>query len=864
MTRLLSFFSPRPLFRLAWRHAWRRPLQSAFLIIGVAIGVAMIVAIDLANSSAGRAFALGTETITGKATHQIVGGPSGLDEQVYVNLRRELGYRLSAPVVEDYVAAPALDAQPMRLLGIDPFAEPPFRSYLGGETRIDTGSGFLSALLVQPDTVLLSAETAARYGLQAGDSLSVQIGVNTRTLTLAGLLQPSDDLSRRALDGLLIADIATAQEVLGKVGRLDRVDLIVPDGAAGESALAAIRDLLPPGVRVVSSAARGGSVAEMTAAFRLNLTALSLLALLVGMFLIYNTVTFSVVQRRPVIGSLRALGMTQREIFGMILLEAGLLGLLGTGLGLGLGVVLGRGAVQAVTQTVNDLFFVVAVRDISIPLWTLVKGGLSGMAAALVAAAIPAWEAAGVPPAGALKRSDVEQRVLALLPWISLAGGLLVVVGGLLLIPDSSLVLAFAGLFGLIIGIALLTPGATLLLMSGLQRLMGQRLGIVTRMAPRDIVRSLSRTSVAIAALMVSVSVIIGVSVMIGSFRLTVEQWLDDVLQADIFVSAPTLGANRTTAALDARLAAELMAFPGVIDASTSREVAVAARLSDGTQLDVGVAGVLKDLAGADRRYKTAVGDPAVTWRAVEAGGVVINEPMANRYGLGVGDEVTLFTDAGPVAFPVVGVAYDFDVSPSLLMADPVYRANWQDTAVSAVALFVSPGADVDAAVAELRAAFAGRAQLVIRSNRGTRQSALDVFDRTFAITFALRLLATIVAFIGILSTLMSLQLERSREIGVLRATGMTRRQLWRLTLLETGLLGAVAGLVALPTGFLLSLVLIYIINLRSFGWTLSMQLQAGDFVNAFVIALVAALLAGLYPAWRMGRTQPADALRME
>ena len=211
-----------------------------------------------------------------------------------------------------------------------------------------------------------------------------------------------------------------------------------------------------------------------------------------------------------------------------------------------------------------------------------------------------------------------------------------------------------------------------------------------------------------------------------------------------------------------------------------------------------------------------------------------------------------------------MGVAYDFDVQPSLLMADAVYRANWKDRTVSAVALFIEPGTDVDSKVAELRTAFAGRAELVIRSNRGTRQSALDVFDRTFAITFALRLLATLVAFIGILSTLMSLQLERGREIGVLRATGMTRRQLWRLTLLETGLLGSVAGLIAMPTGFLLSLVLIYIINLRSFGWTLSMQLQAADFVNAFLIALLAALLAGLYPAWRMGRTQPADALRME
>jgi putative ABC transport system permease protein len=212
----------------------------------------------------------------------------------------------------------------------------------------------------------------------------------------------------------------------------------------------------------------------------------------------------------------------------------------------------------------------------------------------------------------------------------------------------------------------------------------------------------------------------------------------------------------------------------------------------------------------------------------------------------------------------VVGVAYDFDVQPGLVMADAVYRANWDDSAVSAVALFIAPGADVDAAVTELRAAFAGRADLVIRSNRGTRQSALDVFDRTFAITIALRLLATIVAFIGILSTLMSLQLERSREIGVLRASGMTRRQLWRLTLLETGLLGSVAGLVAMPTGFLLALVLIYIINLRSFGWTLSMHLRPDDFVQAFAVAMVAALLAGLYPAWRMGRTQPADAVRME
>ena len=163
-----------------------------------------------------------------------------------------------------------------------------------------------------------------------------------------------------------------------------------------------------------------------------------------------------------------------------------------------------------------------------------------------------------------------------------------------------------------------------------------------------------------------------------------------------------------------------------------------------------------------------------------------------------------------------------------------------------------------------MRAAFAGEAELVIRSSRGVREHSLAIFDRSFSITVALQLLATLVAFIGILSALMSLQLERRREIGTLRAVGMTRRQLWRLTLMETGLMGTTAGILAMPTGFVLAVILIYIVNLRSFGWTLQIYLQPVYFLQALIVALVAALLAGIYPAWRVGRMQPADALREE
>ena len=858
-----------PILRLAWRHSWRRPLQSIFLIVGVAIGVAMIVAIDLANTSANRAFALGTEQITGRATHQIVGGPDGVDAAVYTRLRRELGYRLSAPVVESYVSVPQLDAQPMRLLGIDPFAEAPFRSYLGGGQPQNVASAgsvgsYLTPFLVQPNTVLIGQSVAERYGLQTGQELPVRIGARQEMLTIVGLLVPSDELGRRALDGLLIVDISTAQEVLGKIGRLDRIDLILSADADGAAQLDVISALLPPGTRIVRPSARTGAVDEMTAAFRLNLTALSLLALVVGMFLIYNTVSFSVVQRRPVLGILRSLGMTRRELFVMILTEATYLGLFGTALGLALGVLMGRGAVQAVTQTINDLFFVVAVRNADVPLWTLAKGALSGIGAALLAAVVPAYEATSVPPAGAMQRSQIESKTRRALPRITVAGVVLCLLGAGMLIPEWNLVVAFVGLFAVILGMALLTPGLTLLLMDGLHRLLSRRLGILTRMAPRNIVRSLSRTAVAIAALMVAVSVIIGVGVMIVSFRLTVEHWLDEILQADIFVSAPALGPNRNRATLQPTLLDELTAFPAIADFSTNREVEVAATMPDGRQADVQMAAVLRDLAGKDRRYRYAVGDTVATWNAIEDGGVVVNETMANRFDLRVGHTLRLLTDSGEHSFSIVGVTYDFDVHPTLLMADSVYRQHWDDSALSTIALFVESGADVDETVNALRRAFAGKGQLLISSNRGVRRNALEVFDRTFAITVALRLLATLVAFVGILSTLMSLQLERAREIGVLRATGMTRRQLWGLTLLETGLLGTSAGIVAMPTGYILALILVYIINLRSFGWTLSMQLPAGEFIQAFLVVLAAALLAGLYPAWRMAKIDPAEALRME
>ncbi len=851
----------RTLLRLAWREAWRRPLQSLFFVVGVSIGVAMIIAIDLANSSANRAFTISTDAVVGKATHQIVRGPNGVEESVYVQIRRELGYRKSAPIVEGYVRVKTLNGQPMRLLGVDSFAERPFREELGTAKIAGLNQRSFSAFMAEPNTVLIGANVSDEYRLPIGESLEIQVGSYHHKLRIVDVIASENRRIRRSLKDLMVTDIATAQEIFAKIGKLDRIDLILPDAPLHTTALERIESILPPGARIESSDARRGAVIEMTKAFRLNLTALSLLALVVGLFLIYNTVSFSVIQRRAVIGRLRAIGMTRSEIFAMILAQATVLGIAGALLGIGLGIFLSRSAIGMVTTSINDLFFVSNVREIDVSALTLLKGGLLGIAAAMTGALIPAYEATRVSPAGTLQRSTIESRTRGSLHRISIAGVAALVLGAVLLLPDWHLGLTFLGVLAVLVGMALLTPS----FMRGFAALAGtrwlrRRLPILGNMAIRDIDRALSRTSTAVAALMIAVSVIVGVSVMVGSFRMTVERWLTDLLGADIFVSPPAVANSQMAARLDPDAVKLFGTFPGIAQVATARSVEIDTKAMGRITLSA----ITWDIAGEKRHYKSAVGNHAETWDAFRSGGLIVNEPLASRYKRSLGDKITLLTDRGEVPFKIVGVVYDFDVRPGAMMYDAVYRNYWDDAHVSSAALFVQPGVNVDEKIGSLKSVLAGKLDLIIRSNRALRADALAVFDRTFSIFVALQMLAAVVAFIGILSALMSLQLERTREIGTLRSIGITRGQLSRLTLLETGLMGAIAGLIAMPTGLVLAAILIYIINLRSFGWTLQMQLQPSQFTLAFVVALVSAFLAGIYPAWRMGQMQPAEALRTE
>jgi putative ABC transport system permease protein len=858
-------------------HGLQQPFRTLLSIAGVALGVLASVAIGTANIQVLRSFEQAVTTVAGPATLEIVGSDLGLDESVISAVRMAEGVVSAAPVIDEavVVARGAQRGQVLKVLGLDLLAEVGTRGFqlsqADTEVALDT--------LLAPDALYLGRQVAAEWRLGVGSTLEVTAGGRLVRLRVVGLIH--DEAGRSSLwDRLAIMDIAAAQRLFQAIGRLDRIELVTQSGQSLDDVIASVRTVLPLHLVVQPPAQRTKQLENMVRAFQLNLTVLSWVGLLVGMFLIYNTMAFAVAQRRREIGIYRALGMTERRVAGLFLVEAGLLGLLG-GLvgGLG-GVWLARGLVSLVSRTISDLYAPVASDGsiVSMDMLTLVavaKGVLLGTVVSMIGALGPSVEAGRTVTVRALAPGDYEsarQLRAGLFGWASLV---LLLLGG------------FCSLMGPVGGLSLFGYVSTICLLGALSCLaplcikaLGMRRarqerktmalgGSLRHIAADQAARHPGRNAVTVSALMVGLSIMIGVAVMVRSFRDTVEVWVNETVMADLIVAPQSWPhgkqSGQSSRALPGSWRATLSAIDGIAAVDTYRDVHVEV---EGLPVSL----VSRDLRlHAQRsRYLMVHGDSTeALQRAAETGGVLLSEVLANRLGLREGNRISVTTQAGPVNVPIEGIFYDYATDGGKMVMDRAwYQRQWPDDRVTVFPIYLASGADAEQVRQSILTQISGMEGVtvppsVIR-NHELRKEILDIFDRTFVLTYVLEAIAVLVAVLGIINTLVTAVLERRREFATLRAIGASPRQVERLVLWEAAYLGLIGAALGVVGGLLLATLLIHVVNKQSFGWTIQMTVPGGLILQAISLALTAALVAGYWPARWAARQPVVEGLREE
>jgi putative ABC transport system permease protein len=855
------------------RRMVQEPLRSGLTALGIALGVAVVVAIQLTNASSLAGFETALNTVSGRTSLEIVGA-GAVDEQRLPELGWLRDYGEVAPVIEgDFVYRQAgRPTEILRMLGIDILRDRAFRDYnllewpdasaRHGNTSSELRTEEFLGLLIDPSSAILSAKFAEPRGLTLGSVFAVNVGDRLVQLKVRGLLE--DDGPARVLDGrFVLMDIASAQQALNRFGRVDRVEIRLAAGVDIDAAESAIAGRLPPGLSVQRPARRGRQVEHMLAAFHLNLTALSYIALLVGLFLVYNTVSVAVLSRRTEIGTLRGLGVTRGRVAALFLAEAAALAAAGSGAGVLLGRLLADATVALTSTTVSALYIATAAAP---PALAWKHAGLAfatGVPLSLLAALLPALEASRVPPMAAMRGADrVESR--GAFPHRALWTGVgLLALGAALATPGPVRGLplfGYASAIVLVFGASFLVPATLFAVAHGVEHPVRRFLKVEDWLAVTNLSAAVPRLSISVAALAVSLSMMVAVSVMIGSFRQTVIYWVGQTLQADLFLSPASRhqgGAEETIS-------------PEVVQAVTSSPDVVAVDRFRSTEVSYGDTRVR--VAGADfdvllehgaLLFKAPADARDAMRRAVGQDAVVVSEAFTIKQHLDIGDEVHLPTPNGPVPFRIAAVYYDYSSDRGVLVMDrATFVRRYGDVAIGGLRVYLRQGVDPETARQRLLTSIGDSHRVFLNTNASLRTEVLRIFDSTFAITYALEIIAIIVAILGVSGTLLTLILERERELTILRLIGTSRSQIRRMVVGEAVLIGAISQAVGLTVGLMLSLVLIYVINVQSFGWTIQFHLPGGFLLQSSILMVLATALAGLYPARRaqhLGVYDPSD-----
>jgi len=840
------------------RHLQYHKGRTLLSITGIALGVGIFVSVQIAIYTAIESFNASVDHVSGKANLQITSFGRGFSEEVYLKIKKVPGVKAATPIIQYVSKFDEPIGEPLYLLGIDVFSDRPFREYQFNEPNDES-----LLFLRNPHSIAITEKLANRHGLKKGEKITLIVGSKKVTLTITNLLKMEGPA--KSLEGNFgLIDIASAQEALEKVGLIDRIDLIVEKSMPIESIERELRKVIPPGVEVRRSDTRSGQIEKMVSAFHLNLTALSFISLIAGMFLIYNAISISIIQRRREIGILRSIGLTRAQVFGLFISEASWIGCLGSLVGIGIGIGLAKVMLYQVSRTITALYILVKAEHLLISPSVLMAGFGIGVLASILSSIGPAKEASKIAPNEALALGTLETKIKIRLGHFSLIGIGLLILSFFLALQKPIYQLPLFGFLSallILIGVSFLIPSITTLLNRLIAPLLGFLFGSEGKLASRYIHDSMARTVITIAALMTALSMLISISIMILSFRKTVDLWVEQSINGDVFVFPGSYSITGYSALLPLEVSRALPSLPGVkaVDSFRALEVEYQGQPALIASVDGEVFLNMKVI-------RFTRGNPQTILRQFAAGqAILVTESFSLRHQVKAGDRIRLNTPQGEKEFLISGVFYDYSSDWGMVLLEKkIFQSLWKDETLHSAGIYLKEGVSQESFKEIIRERYSKPYRLFVVSHRELRKEILNIFDQTFAITYALEFIAIIVAILGIINSLNALIIERKRDIGIIRAVGAFRRQIEKTTLIEAGLIGFFSHILGLLCGFLLSILLIYVINKQSFGWTIQFSIPLWSLIESWLVVMVTSIVAGFIPARRAAKMDMVELLRME
>lgn len=853
---------------LSWRHARRHRLRTVLTFFGICLGVSVIIAIAIVNRSLTTSFQRTIDQIAGKAVLQVSNAESGIPESVFPAIRDTPGVGDAAPAVDGFLPVTDREGERLYVYGVDFLTDSAIREhrFIGHGEEIERALDFIA----QPDSIALTESFARRLHLPLGAEISLMTSRGRENYTVRAHLKEQG--TARVFGGnFALMDLPVAQRAFGKEGRLDIVDLTVAESASIEMVQQRLGERLYGIAEVERPAKRGEQIEALLVSFRVGLFFVSLIALFVGFFLIYNTVSVSVVQRRRELGTLRCLGMRRGELMRFITVEALILALAGSLAGTVFGWFLAQGALAAVGETVGNLFSLVGVGGGGLSAREVAVAVASGTTVAVAAALYPAWEATQLSPLESATQAAwrpasraTGSRVMILGVVFFLATPTLLMLSPLGVGPVAQFSLGITAMLAFLLGLACFCPaiinhGVMWFWLSALR--MPAYSWVEARLAADSLRRNPARAGMTVATLVISLAAIFTIATFVNSVRGSLLAWVDQMVTADLIVSSGARTAGPRNVPLSEDPALDFKSVPGVKLVDYYRLI----RSTHRGKPIVIESFSARESAGV-RNLPMAAGDGALALRELGEGrGVIVSESFQIRFNKKTGDSVELSTPSGPIAFKILGVYVDYSSDAgSVLLDRAMYKKYWRDDLVDAFDLWLEPHADQAEVIARIKQEYGERYTLFISTHRELREAVVRIMEQSFVVNYAVEIVAIIVAIFSVINTLLASILDRAREIGMLRAIGTTQAQIRKIVVMEAAWLGFLGGVLGLFAGTIMAYHHVVYNTKVLTGWTFQFYYPVEVAALCVVASVAVCMLAGYGPAKQAASTPIVTAIGYE